>query len=41
MNLNKVLPNVYIGSYPANIDDIDCLKRDFGVTGRLERSDGR
>ena len=35
MNHSQVLSRVFVGSYPASTEDIDYLKRDFGVTAVL------
>ncbi len=35
MNLDKILPELYVGSYPAGGGDIDRLKREFGITAVL------
>lgn len=35
MNLDQVLPQVVIGSYPETPQDIDRLAREFGVTAVL------
>jgi protein-tyrosine phosphatase len=35
MNLDQVLPNVFVGSHPATTADIDQLKHEFGITAVL------
>lgn len=35
MNLNQILPNVFVGSCPATPGDADLLKSEFGVTAVL------
>jgi protein-tyrosine phosphatase len=35
MIFSQVLPQLFVGSYPANIDDIDRLKKDCGITAIL------
>jgi len=35
MNLNQILPNLFVGSFPGCPEDIDRLKQDFGVTSVL------
>lgn len=35
MNLDKVFSQVFVGSHPESVGDIDRLQRDFGVTAVL------
>jgi atypical dual specificity phosphatase len=35
MNLDQVFPQIFCGSYPASIADIDRLRQDFGITAVL------
>ena len=35
MDVSRILPNLSVGSYPGSPEDIDRLKRDFGVTAVL------
>jgi protein-tyrosine phosphatase len=35
MVIDRILPNLLVGSCPECIGDVDCLKRDFGVTAVL------
>jgi len=35
MNLDRILPNVYVGSCPLDADDVDRLKWQLGVTAVL------
>jgi protein-tyrosine phosphatase len=35
MNLSQVLPRLFVGSCPANADDINHLKADYGITAIL------
>ena len=35
MDVSKILPSLFVGSYPGSSQDIDRLKRDFGVTAVL------
>jgi protein-tyrosine phosphatase len=35
MDVSKILPNLFVGSFPKNTEDIDCLKRDYGITAVL------
>jgi len=35
MDVSKILPDLFVGSYPGSAEDIDCLKRDFGITAVL------
>jgi protein-tyrosine phosphatase len=35
MNLSQVLPQLFVGSCPNNLDDIDRLKTDHGITAVL------
>jgi protein-tyrosine phosphatase len=35
MDVSAILPNLFVGSYPRSTEDIDRLKRDFGVTAVL------
>jgi len=35
MNFNQVLPNVFVGSYPESVDDIEQLQKKVGVTALL------
>jgi atypical dual specificity phosphatase len=41
MTLSQVLPKLLVGSHPINMDDIDRLKRDYGITAILNlQTDG-
>lgn len=33
MEINQILPNLYVGSCPCNTSDIDELRDEYGVTG--------
>jgi protein-tyrosine phosphatase len=35
MNLNQILPRLFVGSCPTNADDINHLKVDYGITAIL------
>jgi hypothetical protein len=35
MNVDRILPNLFVGSCPTTAEDIDRLKRDFAVTAVL------
>jgi hypothetical protein len=35
VTLSQLLPQLFVGSCPANIDDIDRLKTDYGITAIL------
>jgi len=35
MNLNQVLPHLFVGSCPLHADDINHLKADYGITAVL------
>ncbi len=35
LDLDPILPDVYVGSCPLSADDVDRLRRDFGVTAVL------
>jgi protein-tyrosine phosphatase len=35
MDVDRILPNLFVGSCPESIEDIDRLKRDFGITAVL------
>jgi atypical dual specificity phosphatase len=35
MDVSQILPNLFVGSCPGSPEDIDRLKRDFGVTAVL------
>ena len=35
MNFNQVLPEVFVGSYPETVEDIDQLRQKVGVTAIL------
>jgi hypothetical protein len=35
MNLNHILPRLFIGSCPTHADDINHLKVDYGITAIL------
>ena len=35
MNLSQVLPRLFVGSCPADADDINHLKTDYGITAVL------
>ena len=35
MDYDQVLPRVFVGSYPASLEDIDRLVRDAGITAVL------
>ena len=35
MDVSQILPNLFVGSYPVSPEDIDRLRRDFGVTAVL------
>jgi protein-tyrosine phosphatase len=41
MNVNEVLPNLYLGPCPRSAEDVDQLRQDFGVTAVLNlQTDG-
>lgn len=35
MDLNQIHPEIFVGTYPQDLRDIDRLKRDFGITAVL------
>lgn len=35
MNLNEILPNLFLGSCPTCTEDIDRLQREYGITAVL------
>jgi hypothetical protein len=35
VDVSQILPNLFVGSYPASPADIDRLRREFGVTAVL------
>ena len=35
MDVSQILPNLFVGSYPDRPEDIDRLRREFGVTAVL------
>ncbi len=35
MNLDPILPNIFLGSCPTSSSDIERLKSDFGITAVL------
>src|SRR5271166_3435068 len=35
MDVSKVLPNLFVGSFPKNPEDIDQLRRESGITAVL------
>jgi hypothetical protein len=35
MDVSQVFPNVFVGSYPPSPEDIDRLRRGFGITAVL------
>jgi atypical dual specificity phosphatase len=35
MDVSQILPNLFVGSYPRGQQDIDRLRRDFGITAVL------
>jgi protein-tyrosine phosphatase len=35
MDTSEILPHIFVGSCPRNTADIDCLRRDIGVTAVL------
>src|SRR3972149_260539 len=35
MDVSQIFSKLFVGSYPGDIEDIDQLKRDFGITAVL------
>jgi hypothetical protein len=35
MDVSQILPNLFVGSYPAGQEDVDQLRRELGVTAVL------
>ncbi len=35
MDVSRILPNLFVGSFPQGPEDVDRLRRDFGITGVL------
>ena len=35
MDVSEILPNLFVGTYPTSTEDIDRIKREFGITAVL------
>lgn len=35
MDVSKILPNLFVGSHPSSREDIDRLRKEFGITAVL------
>ena len=35
MDVSQILPNLFVGSFPENSEDIDKLRQEFGITAVL------